>query len=91
MDNFKDLIRNNDATPHAYAKFSLRKPLMPEDDICYIIPGNPESLKECTFNSTSKTFLVIHGWTVSPSNLSQHVCDIKSLTTIAHGLALPRQ
>ncbi|XP_041746857.1 lipoprotein lipase-like [Coregonus clupeaformis] len=64
MDNFKDLFQNNDATPHAYTKFSLRKPLMPEDDICYIIPGNPESLKEWTFNSTSKTFLVIHGWTV---------------------------
>uniref|UniRef100_A0AAZ3QJ44 triacylglycerol lipase n=1 Tax=Oncorhynchus tshawytscha TaxID=74940 RepID=A0AAZ3QJ44_ONCTS len=65
MDNFKDLFQKNDATPHAYTKFSLRKPLMPEDDICYIIPSNPESLKECTFNSTSKTFLVIHGWTVS--------------------------
>ncbi|XP_021435376.2 lipoprotein lipase isoform X1 [Oncorhynchus mykiss] len=65
MDNFKDLFQKNDATPHAYTKFSLRKPLMPEDDICYIIPRNPESLKECTFNSTSKTFLVIHGWTVS--------------------------
>ncbi|XP_041695627.1 lipoprotein lipase [Coregonus clupeaformis] len=65
MDNLKDLIQNKEPTPHAHAKFSLRKPLMPEDDICYIIPGNPESLKECTFNSTSKTFLVIHGWTVS--------------------------
>uniref|UniRef100_A0A4W5RW94 Lipase domain-containing protein n=1 Tax=Hucho hucho TaxID=62062 RepID=A0A4W5RW94_9TELE len=60
-----DLFQNNDATPHAYIKFSLWKPLMPEDDICYIIPGNPGSLKECTFNSTSKTFLVIHNWTVS--------------------------
>uniref|UniRef100_A0A6Q2Z4N7 triacylglycerol lipase n=1 Tax=Esox lucius TaxID=8010 RepID=A0A6Q2Z4N7_ESOLU len=65
MDNFKDLIENNDANSHAYAKFSLRKPSMPDDDTCYISPGNSESLKECSFNSASKTFLVIHGWTVS--------------------------
>ncbi|KAJ7993143.1 hypothetical protein DPEC_G00269370 [Dallia pectoralis] len=65
MDNFEDLIENNGASSDAYTKFSLRKPSVPEDDICYVVPGNPGSLKECNFNSTSKTFLVIHGWTVS--------------------------
>ncbi|XP_013766585.1 lipoprotein lipase [Pundamilia nyererei] len=47
------------------AKFSLRKPSHPDDDLCYIIPGKPDSLATCTFNGTSKTFLIIHGWTLS--------------------------
>ncbi|KAL1023096.1 hypothetical protein UPYG_G00036360 [Umbra pygmaea] len=64
MDNFEDLTQNNKAN-FSYAKFSLRKPSMPDNDICYVVPGIAESLKECKFKSTSKTFLVIHGWTVS--------------------------
>ncbi|KAF7703084.1 lipoprotein lipase [Silurus meridionalis] len=49
----------------AHSKFSLRKPTLPDDDICYIVTGKPETLHYCNFNSTAKTFLVIHGWTVS--------------------------
>uniref|UniRef100_A0A8C9RAN1 triacylglycerol lipase n=1 Tax=Scleropages formosus TaxID=113540 RepID=A0A8C9RAN1_SCLFO len=49
----------------AHAKFSLRRPLDPTDDICYIVTGSLESLIKCNFNATSKTFLVIHGWTVT--------------------------
>ncbi|KAM9385120.1 lipoprotein lipase [Pholidichthys leucotaenia] len=60
--NFFDQKDNSNAT---IAKFSLRKPSHPDDDLCYIIPGKPDSLAACTFNSTSKTFLVIHGWTLS--------------------------
>lgn len=47
-----------------HSKFSLRKPSLPDDDICYIVPGKTETLHNCNFNSTTKTFLVIHGWTV---------------------------
>ncbi|MGH0185845.1 UNVERIFIED_CONTAM: hypothetical protein FKN15_018987 [Acipenser sinensis] len=46
-------------------KFSLRSPSAPEEDVCYINPGNADALSACSFNLTSKTFLVIHGWTVS--------------------------
>ncbi|MBN3309739.1 LIPL lipase, partial [Amia calva] len=50
---------------HNLAKFSLRKPSDPEEDACYISPGNAETLSDCEFNHTAKTFLIIHGWTVS--------------------------
>lgn len=65
LDPLRDLFDHRDDKNQTIAKFSLRKPSHPEDDLCYIIPGNPASLTACTFNSTSKTFLVIHGWTVS--------------------------
>ncbi|KAI1891786.1 hypothetical protein AGOR_G00147340 [Albula goreensis] len=68
FDNFLEPIKglfNKKDGGNAYAKFSLRKPADPDEDICYIVPGNPESLSDCQFNTTSKTFLVIHGWTVS--------------------------
>ncbi|XP_028299188.1 lipoprotein lipase isoform X2 [Gouania willdenowi] len=66
LDPLKDLLdhRAND-TNATIARFSLRKQSHPEDDLCYIVPGKPESLAACTFNSTSKTILVIHGWTLS--------------------------
>lgn len=70
FDNFleplKDLFHGSKYDSNAtVAKFSLREPFNPDDDLCYIIPGNPESLATCMFNSSSKTFLVIHGWTLS--------------------------
>ncbi|XP_041861900.1 lipoprotein lipase [Melanotaenia boesemani] len=65
LDPLKDLFDHKDDGNASVAKFSLRKPSHPDDDLCYIIPGNPDTLAACTFNSTSKTFLVIHGWTLS--------------------------
>uniref|UniRef100_H3BF25 Lipoprotein lipase n=1 Tax=Latimeria chalumnae TaxID=7897 RepID=H3BF25_LATCH len=46
-------------------KFSLRTADFPEDDSCYLVPGQQQSIEECNFNLTSKTFVVIHGWTVT--------------------------
>ncbi|KAK5870225.1 hypothetical protein PBY51_024878 [Eleginops maclovinus] len=65
LDPLKDLFDQNDDSNQTVTKFSLRKPTVPDDDLCYIVPGKPESLAACSFNSTSKTFLVIHGWTLS--------------------------
>ncbi|KAM6938227.1 lipoprotein lipase [Lycodopsis pacificus] len=65
LDPLKDLFGHKDGRNQTVAKFSLRKPSHPDDDLCYIVPGKPDSLAACTFNSTSKTFLVIHGWTLS--------------------------
>ncbi|NXD73042.1 LIPL lipase, partial [Eolophus roseicapillus] len=45
------------------SKFSLRTPAEPSEDVCYLIPGQVNSLAQCNFNHTSKTFVVIHGWT----------------------------
>uniref|UniRef100_A0A671SV72 Lipoprotein lipase n=1 Tax=Sinocyclocheilus anshuiensis TaxID=1608454 RepID=A0A671SV72_9TELE len=47
------------------SKFSFRTSEEPEDDLCYIVPGQPETIKECNFNPDNKTFIVIHGWTVT--------------------------
>lgn len=49
------------------SKFSFRTSEEPEEDLCYIVPGQPETIKECNFNPDTKTFIVIHGWTVSVS------------------------
>lgn len=67
LDPLKDLFEPEDDKNSTIARFSLRKPSHPDDDLCFIIPGQPESLTACTFNRTSKTFLLIHGWTVSRS------------------------
>ncbi|NXL49386.1 LIPL lipase, partial [Podilymbus podiceps] len=47
------------------SKFSLRTPAEPDEDVCYLVPGQVDSLAQCNFNHTSKTFVVIHGWTVT--------------------------
>lgn len=47
------------------SKFSFRTSEEPEDDLCYIVPGQPQTIKECNFNMETQTFIVIHGWTVS--------------------------
>ncbi|KAF7203010.1 lipoprotein lipase isoform X1 [Nothobranchius furzeri] len=65
LDPLKDLLENNHDSNTAIAKFFLRKPSYPDNDLCYLIPGKPESLTACGFNSTAKTFMVIHGWTLS--------------------------
>nr|XP_033771618.1 lipoprotein lipase isoform X1 [Geotrypetes seraphini] len=47
------------------SKFALRTPEVPDDDTCYLVPGQAETISHCNFNHTSKTFVVIHGWTVT--------------------------
>lgn len=47
------------------SKFALRTVDEPEDDLCYIVPGQRETIQECAFDPNTKTFVVIHGWTVT--------------------------
>ncbi|XP_053743049.1 lipoprotein lipase [Synchiropus splendidus] len=47
------------------SKFSLRTAEAPDDDLCYIEPGHPETIQQCDFKPGNHTFLVIHGWTVT--------------------------
>ncbi|CAL1593726.1 unnamed protein product [Knipowitschia caucasica] len=65
LDPVKDLFEHEDELNGSLVKFSLRNPSHPDDDLCYITAGNAQSLSACAFNSSAKTFLVIHGWTVS--------------------------
>ncbi|XP_059923439.1 lipoprotein lipase [Gadus macrocephalus] len=47
------------------SKFSLRTAEEPEDDLCYIVPGERDTITECEFNPETQTFVIIHGWTVT--------------------------
>ncbi|KAM4739377.1 lipoprotein lipase [Anableps anableps] len=47
------------------SKFSLRTAELPDDDMCYMVAGRPETIKKCEFNAETQTFIVIHGWTVT--------------------------
>lgn len=50
---------------HSRIKYNMRKSFDLEDDGCYLIPGSKESIRGCGFNTSSKTILIIHGWTMS--------------------------
>ncbi|KAL4658864.1 lipoprotein lipase-like [Arapaima gigas] len=66
FDNLLEPLRDpQKAIRAAQVRFSLRRPSDPSDDVCYVVTGRPDSLSSCNFNATSKTFLVIHGWTVT--------------------------
>uniref|UniRef100_A0A8D0GW52 Lipoprotein lipase n=1 Tax=Sphenodon punctatus TaxID=8508 RepID=A0A8D0GW52_SPHPU len=47
------------------SKFALRTVKEPDEDTCYLVPGQEDTVAKCNFNHTSKTFVVIHGWTVT--------------------------
>uniref|UniRef100_A0A3Q2YHI0 Lipoprotein lipase a n=2 Tax=Hippocampus comes TaxID=109280 RepID=A0A3Q2YHI0_HIPCM len=47
------------------SKFSLRSADIPDDDMCYIVAGRPDTIQECKFNAQTQTFVIIHGWTVT--------------------------
>nr|XP_023674674.1 lipoprotein lipase-like isoform X1 [Paramormyrops kingsleyae] len=73
LEPLKDLFNQESQTEDSnhteanptHTKFSVRSPGPPHEDECYIEAGNAASLHKCRFNATSRTFLVIHGWTVS--------------------------
>jgi len=47
------------------SKFALRTADDPDEDLCYIVPGQPDTVTECKFNPETQSFIVIHGWTVT--------------------------
>lgn len=52
-------------SPRLRVKFGLRRSADAEDEGCALELGSERSLEECGFNATARTFLIIHGWTVS--------------------------
>ncbi|XP_072100489.1 lipoprotein lipase-like isoform X4 [Mobula birostris] len=50
---------------HIKTRFLLRRPSAPSEDDCCIIAGHTGSLASCNFNASSKTFFIIHGWSVT--------------------------
>ncbi|XP_026536394.1 lipoprotein lipase isoform X2 [Notechis scutatus] len=59
-----NVIENEKDFSSIESKFSLRTPEKPEEDLCHLVPGQETSVADCSFNHTSKTFVIIHGWTV---------------------------
>ncbi|NXW51379.1 LIPE lipase, partial [Nyctiprogne leucopyga] len=51
--------------PNPRVKFHLRTSPDTEEEGCALTIGHHECLEECEFNVTAKTFLIIHGWTMS--------------------------
>ncbi|KAI2667980.1 Lipoprotein lipase [Labeo rohita] len=47
------------------SKFSIRNPEFPDEDLCYLVPGQRASVSDCNFKNGSQTFLIIHGWSVA--------------------------
>lgn len=61
--SFSEIMGGNDFMD-IESKFALRTPEDTAEDTCHLIPGVTESVANCHFNHSSKTFVVIHGWTV---------------------------
>ncbi|XP_077078272.1 lipoprotein lipase [Siphateles boraxobius] len=47
------------------SKFSIRSAEFPDEDLCYLVPGQRDSVSDCNFKNDSQTFLIIHGWSVA--------------------------
>uniref|UniRef100_A0A671SUR8 triacylglycerol lipase n=1 Tax=Sinocyclocheilus anshuiensis TaxID=1608454 RepID=A0A671SUR8_9TELE len=56
IDNFLEDLRDLSDVNKANVEFSLRNPSQPDDDVCYIVCGKPETLSSCNFKNTSKPF-----------------------------------
>ncbi|XP_061681091.1 lipoprotein lipase [Syngnathoides biaculeatus] len=47
------------------SKFSLRTAEVPDEDMCYVVPGRPDTIHECEYDAQTQLFVIIHGWTVT--------------------------
>ncbi|XP_007197288.2 endothelial lipase [Balaenoptera acutorostrata] len=64
----QDGLNKSRAVPAAAkppVRFNLRTSEDPEHEGCYLSFGHNQSLEDCGFNVTAKTFFIIHGWTMS--------------------------
>ncbi len=60
IDHFLEDLRDLSDVNKANVKFSLRNPSQPDDDVCYIVRGKPESLNSCNFKTLQNLFG--HSW-----------------------------
>uniref|UniRef100_A0A673H7G9 triacylglycerol lipase n=1 Tax=Sinocyclocheilus rhinocerous TaxID=307959 RepID=A0A673H7G9_9TELE len=65
LDDSEDGFSMEPVLLHDRIKYNMRKSLDLDDDGCYLQPGKKESIEECGFNTSVKTILIIHGWTMS--------------------------
>ncbi|XP_060787013.1 endothelial lipase [Neoarius graeffei] len=45
-------------------KFNMRKSADLDDEGCFLQTGHSEALEQCSFNTTARTILIIHGWAI---------------------------
>ncbi|XP_006891814.1 PREDICTED: endothelial lipase [Elephantulus edwardii] len=58
-------VEDEGAIAKPSVKFNLRTSVDPDHEGCYFFLGHNQSLEDCGFNITAKTFFIIHGWTMS--------------------------
>ncbi|XP_075041870.1 endothelial lipase [Mixophyes fleayi] len=66
-DTIANLLKEADAdlTPKKpHIQFNAHFSANPDEE-CYLDPAQDECLQNCGYNSSAKTFIVIHGWTMS--------------------------
>lgn len=66
-DTIANLLQdeNEDIQPtNPHIRFNVRFTKNP-DEGCYLNPGQDDGLYNCNYNMSSKTFIVVHGWTMS--------------------------
>ncbi|KAH0627817.1 hypothetical protein JD844_008270 [Phrynosoma platyrhinos] len=69
LDSKSSLFLNPEEKPPTaqklQVKFNVRVSTNPEDKGCYLTIGEDQHLEDCKFNTSAKSFFIIHGWTMS--------------------------
>ncbi|KAM4687182.1 endothelial lipase [Rhinophrynus dorsalis] len=66
-DTIANLLKDENEAMHTknpHIKFNIHFTRNSNED-CYLVPGQDNCLGICNYNSSAKTFIVIHGWTMS--------------------------
>ncbi|KAM8961871.1 endothelial lipase [Pelodytes ibericus] len=66
-DTIANLLKGEDEVlqpKKPQVRFNVHFSTNPEEG-CFLNPGQDECLQQCSYNTTAKTFIVIHGWTMS--------------------------
>uniref|UniRef100_A0A8C1L238 PLAT domain-containing protein n=1 Tax=Cyprinus carpio TaxID=7962 RepID=A0A8C1L238_CYPCA len=86
IDNFLEDLRDLSDVNKANVKFSLRNPSQPDDDVCYIVRGKPETLSSCNFKN-----LFGHSWVDGKATKDANVIVVDWLDTAQNYYALAAQ
>ncbi|KAL2092610.1 hypothetical protein ACEWY4_012408 [Coilia grayii] len=65
LEEFDGKLLDDPDALHHQIKYDFRKSLDLDEEGCILHPEKRGGLVECGFNSTAKTILIIHGWTMS--------------------------
>ncbi|OCU02685.1 endothelial lipase [Xenopus laevis] len=65
-DTIANLLSDeNDVVPETHPHVKFNAHFSKHDRGCFLFPGQDECLGNCNYNTSAKTFIVIHGWSMS--------------------------